>query len=323
MSQWDRTMIRFASVLAIAVATAVPAGAQQAQDEPPWIKTCAKDPASEREVCRVAKELVAPTGQFIASAALQQVVGEDRTTLTIAVPLGMQLKKGMKVLIDGANPLETFLGGGMSGFESLQSLLAEVPVLGEVLGLLLASTGGDFDFSDPAAPTALLTGLLEGNGPEGFGDLLTTLQDLGAQVQAIAPAGMLPGDANGFPTDAAALGNVLAALEGNSGADLLGELSEALGGGNAPAFSPADLEEALAALFSEIDTGTDGGLLGSIIGALSDLVNGLLAALGDNPLASLVTGVLGQFSTQTGGLEVAELDTALTDLLDGLGAFAP
>lgn len=233
------------------------------------------------------------------------------------------LAGGIDGFPSGQNPLEVLLGGNMSGFESLESLLAEVPVLGEVAGLLMASAGEDFNFADPTAPTQLLTTLLAGNGPEGFEDLLSTLQSLGSQVQAIAPAGMLPGNASGFPTDAAALGSVLTALEGNSGAALLGELSEALGGSNVPAYTPEDLAEALSALFSEIDAGADGGLLGSVITALSDLVNGLLAALGDNPLASLVTGVLGEFSTQNSSLEVSELDAALTELLDGLGAFAP
>ena len=289
-------------------------------------------------------DLTAQASAFDTTGTLSSALGEAQTQLAnglalILPPLFDAISEGLGNIatetfsdflaggIDGfpsgQNPLEVLLGGNMSGFESLQSLLAEVPVLGEVTGLLMATAGEDFDFADPTAPTQLLTTLLEGNGPEGFEDLLTTLQSLGSQIQALAPAGMLPGNASGFPTDAAALGNVLTALEGNGGSALLGELSEALGGGNAPAYTPEDLAEALSALFSEIDAGADGGLLGSVITALSNLVNGLLAALGDNPLASLVTGTLGEFSTQNSNLEVSELDAALTELLDGLGAFAP
>lgn len=222
----------------------------------------------------------------------------------------------------GANPLETLLSGGIPGFDSLATLLQEVPVLGDLVGTLVAAGGGQFDFSNPTAGTELLSDLVEGDGPSGFEDLLTALEAVGGQFSAISPDGFTLTD-GAFATNGEALSGLLTALDANAGADLLTQLRDRLGGNNVPDFTPAELTDALGAVLSEVEGASSGGLLGTLIGALSDVVNGLLSALSGNPLANLVSGVVGDFSTQQPQLEVEELSTALESLVSGFADFAP
>lgn len=232
------------------------------------------------------------------------------------------LAEGIDGFPVGANPLETFLSGGLPGFDSLATLLSEVPVLGDLVGMLVAADGGQFDFASPTAGTDLLGSLLDGNGPAGFEDLLTALQGVGGQLSGIAPEGFDLTN-GGFATNGEALNALLSALDANAGADLLTQLRDRLGGSNVPDYTPAELTEALAALLSEVESANSGGLLGTLIGALSDVVNGLLSALSGNPLASLVSGVVGDFSTQQPQLEVNELAAALESVVGGFADFAP
>lgn len=232
------------------------------------------------------------------------------------------LAEGIDGFPEGANPLETFLSGDLPGFDSLATLLSEVPVLGDLVGTLVAAGGGQFDFAGPTAGTDLLGSLLDGNGPSGFEDLLTALQAVGGQLSGIAPDGFDLGD-GGFATNGEALNALLSTLEANAGADLLTQLRDRLGGNNVPDYAPAELTEALGALLAEVEGANSGGLLGTLIGALSDVVNGLLSALSGNPLANLVSGVVGDFSTQQPQLEVDELATALESVVGGFADFAP
>jgi invasion protein IalB len=81
-------------------------GTQQAVAIPsPWTKICNRDPNVNKEVCLVAQDIRAETGQFLASVAVREVEGEPRKQFIVAVPPGMQLQPGMRVVIDKNEPL--------------------------------------------------------------------------------------------------------------------------------------------------------------------------------------------------------------------------
>lgn len=71
----------------------------------PWTKICNKDPQANKEVCLVAQDIRAETGQFLASVAVREVEGEPKKQFIIAVPPGMQLQPGMRVVIDKHEPM--------------------------------------------------------------------------------------------------------------------------------------------------------------------------------------------------------------------------
>jgi invasion protein IalB len=71
----------------------------------PWTKICNRDPQANKEVCLVAQDIRAETGQFLASVAVREVEGEPKKQFIIAVPPGMQLQPGMRVVIDKNEPL--------------------------------------------------------------------------------------------------------------------------------------------------------------------------------------------------------------------------
>src|SRR5262245_19214375 len=53
-----------------------PAQTQQAVAIPsPWTKICNRDPQANKEVCLVAQDIRAETGQFLASVAVREVEG--------------------------------------------------------------------------------------------------------------------------------------------------------------------------------------------------------------------------------------------------------
>jgi invasion protein IalB len=71
----------------------------------PWTKICNRDPQANKEVCLVAQDIRAETGQFLASVAVREVEGEPKKQFIIAVPPGMQLQPGMRVVVDKQEPL--------------------------------------------------------------------------------------------------------------------------------------------------------------------------------------------------------------------------
>lgn len=70
----------------------------------PWTKICNRDPQADKEVCLVAQDIRAETGQFLASVAVREIEGEAKKQFIIAVPPGMQLQPGMRVVIDKHEP---------------------------------------------------------------------------------------------------------------------------------------------------------------------------------------------------------------------------
>ena len=71
----------------------------------PWTKICNRDPQANKEVCLVAQDIRAETGQFLASVAVREIEAEPKKQFIVAVPPGMQLQPGMRVVIDKNEPL--------------------------------------------------------------------------------------------------------------------------------------------------------------------------------------------------------------------------
>jgi invasion protein IalB len=74
--------------------------------ESPWAKVCNKDPSNGKELCLVIQEIRADTGQFIASATIRILAGEEKMTFIAAVPTGMLIQPGMRAQIDGGKQYE-------------------------------------------------------------------------------------------------------------------------------------------------------------------------------------------------------------------------
>jgi invasion protein IalB len=71
----------------------------------PWTKVCSKDPQANKEICLVSQDLRADTGQFLASVAVREVQGEPVKQFIVAIPPGMQLQPGLRVVVDQQTPM--------------------------------------------------------------------------------------------------------------------------------------------------------------------------------------------------------------------------
>lgn len=85
---------------AAAAAPAAAPAAGGAAGQPSWVKLCNTDPASKKELCLTLQEIRAETGQFIASATLRQVTGDDKVSFIAAVPPGMLIQPGLRLQVD-------------------------------------------------------------------------------------------------------------------------------------------------------------------------------------------------------------------------------
>ncbi len=81
------------------------AKAEVPEDAYPWVKICQKD-AEGKGVCLIAKELRGANGELIASVAMRDTEGEPKKTLLIAVPPGVLIQPGMRVVVDKGKPEE-------------------------------------------------------------------------------------------------------------------------------------------------------------------------------------------------------------------------
>lgn len=100
-------MLAAASALALSLGGAVAQDAAApkdapaaAADQPTWLKVCGEDPKEKKEVCVVAQEIRAETGQFLASVAVREIKGDKQKVLSVFVPTIMLLQPGLRVQID-------------------------------------------------------------------------------------------------------------------------------------------------------------------------------------------------------------------------------
>ena len=89
------------------------AGAPQAETPPliysPWTKVCGKEGQQpggpQKEVCFTIKEARLDTGQFVASAGLIELEGEQKKILRVTLPLGLLLRHGTRMIVDANQPM--------------------------------------------------------------------------------------------------------------------------------------------------------------------------------------------------------------------------
>ncbi len=86
---------------------AAPAGQENlAAIQTPWVKLCDNVPVDERtppttkKLCMVVQETRAENGQMLASVQIRDLEGE-KPRLIIAVPVGMSLQPGIRVVLEG------------------------------------------------------------------------------------------------------------------------------------------------------------------------------------------------------------------------------
>ena len=98
-----------------APAAAVPAPQvpQSAETPPliysPWTKVCGKEgqpnAPAQKDVCFTIKEARLDTGQFVASAGLIELEGEQKKVLRVTLPLGLLLRNGTRLVVDSQQPM--------------------------------------------------------------------------------------------------------------------------------------------------------------------------------------------------------------------------
>ena len=94
-----------------AAPAAAPAAPPAQPPQAAWTKYCSSDPATKKELCMVIQELRANTGRTVASLSVRQVTGEDKISLVAAVPPGMLIQPGLRIMIDSGKP--TFMKFGI------------------------------------------------------------------------------------------------------------------------------------------------------------------------------------------------------------------
>lgn len=90
----------FAASVGIGMAQDKPAADAEAGAQATWIKVCGEDPKSKQEVCVVAQEIRAETGQFLSSVAIREIKGDKQKVLSVFVPTIMLLQPGLRVQVD-------------------------------------------------------------------------------------------------------------------------------------------------------------------------------------------------------------------------------
>jgi invasion protein IalB len=92
---------------------AAPSGAPASAEGPPliyspWTKVCgpkdAQSAPNAKDVCFTVKEARLDTGQFLGSAALLELEGDQKKLFRVILPLGLQLRPGTRMVFD-QNPL--------------------------------------------------------------------------------------------------------------------------------------------------------------------------------------------------------------------------
>jgi invasion protein IalB len=86
----------------------------QAADTPPliyspWTKVCGKEgqpnQPAQKDVCFTIKEARLDSGQFVASAGLIELEGEQKKILRVTLPLGLLLRNGTRLVVDSQQPM--------------------------------------------------------------------------------------------------------------------------------------------------------------------------------------------------------------------------
>jgi invasion protein IalB len=99
----------------------------------PWTKVCGKEgqpgAPAQKEVCFTIKEARLDTGQFVASAGLIEVDGDQKKILRVTLPLGLLLRHGTRMVVDTQQPMT-----GNFSFCLPNGCWADFEVAGEFVG---------------------------------------------------------------------------------------------------------------------------------------------------------------------------------------------
>lgn len=93
--------------LALALAHATPAAAQDDAPRPPWLVACSNQQAPTLLICEMSQSIVLTEGnQRLASVILRKTAGEPQVTGLYTLPVGLYLPAGLTLAVD-ETPLAT------------------------------------------------------------------------------------------------------------------------------------------------------------------------------------------------------------------------
>ena len=99
----------------------------------PWTKFCLKgqDPNNQKQVCFTGKDARIESGMPVVAAVLIEPEGEPKKILRVTLPLGMQLVRGTRVIIDQNQPVAApyvicFPNGCIADYEANVDMIAEM-----------------------------------------------------------------------------------------------------------------------------------------------------------------------------------------------------
>jgi invasion protein IalB len=102
-----RGLIAGAAAALVTLSSFASAPAIAQEEESPWTKACnANEQTNNKEVCFISIELRTNTGQFLSNVAIQEVEGEARKKLLVAVPTGVLIQPGVRIQIDDSKPVQ-------------------------------------------------------------------------------------------------------------------------------------------------------------------------------------------------------------------------
>jgi invasion protein IalB len=78
---------------------------QASGPQPDWVKACGKESPDAKENCITTRDLRTEAGGTLVSVGLREVKGDPRKLIVVAVPPGVLLPPGMRLNIDGNQPL--------------------------------------------------------------------------------------------------------------------------------------------------------------------------------------------------------------------------
>jgi invasion protein IalB len=126
-----------------------------------WTKLCQRLEGSNppRDGCIIAQEVRQDNGTFLASLALQEVQGENRRQLIIAVPLGMALQAGLLFRIDQQRALPSKYGtcvanGCLAGIDIGPEVLQQMRTGQNAFITVRNAAGNALDLTVPLATFA-------------------------------------------------------------------------------------------------------------------------------------------------------------------------
>lgn len=93
-----------------------------------WVKVCQAVGSPPHQACVISEEVRDATGNFLASAAMQEVEGEPRRRMILTVPLGAWIPTDVAVRIDGGRPVS-----GPYGTCLVNGCFARIDVSNEML----------------------------------------------------------------------------------------------------------------------------------------------------------------------------------------------